>query len=50
MNNSDLATLAVLFGVITGIFWMVVGWRAMRAHERLADASELAARKLRERE
>jgi uncharacterized membrane protein len=50
MNNSDIATLALLFAIITGIFWMVVGWRAMRAHERIADASEQAARKLRERE
>jgi uncharacterized membrane protein len=46
MNSTDLGTLALLFAVGTGIFWMVVGWRAMRAHERLAEASELAARKL----
>jgi uncharacterized membrane protein len=27
------------FIVIVTIFWMVVGWRAMKAHERIADAA-----------
>jgi uncharacterized membrane protein len=31
---------AVVFGVAVSLFWMVVAWRAMRAHERLADATE----------
>jgi hypothetical protein len=35
-----LAVLAVIIGIGTGIFWMVVGWRAMKAHERLADSHE----------
>lgn len=35
---------AVILGLATTIFWMVVGWRAMRAHERLADAAEDAAK------
>ncbi len=43
-----LAVLAALFGIASAIFWMVVGWRAMRAHERIADVSEEAARRLRE--
>lgn len=30
--------LASLLAVVTTIFWMVVGWRAMRAHERIAQA------------
>jgi len=29
--------LASTLAVITTIFWMIVGWRAMRAHERIAD-------------
>ena len=29
-----VAVLAML------LFWMVVGWRAMKAHEKLADAVE----------
>ncbi len=42
--NAELAVGAVLFGFVSAIFWMVVGWRAMRAHERLADAAEYSAR------
>ena len=34
--------LATLF---VAVFWMVVGWRAMRAHERLARATEELARR-----
>jgi uncharacterized membrane protein len=42
-----LAVLAAIAAVISAIFWMVVGWRAMRAHERIADATEQAIQKLR---
>ncbi|MBK1832973.1 hypothetical protein [Roseibacillus ishigakijimensis] len=28
--------LVVGFGVVVTIFWMVVAWRAMRAHEKIA--------------
>jgi len=41
-------TLAILAAIFSAVFWMVVGWRAMLAHERLADAAELMARKFRE--
>jgi uncharacterized membrane protein len=37
--------LAMLVGVAYAVFWMVVGWRAMRAHERLAEATAELARK-----
>lgn len=48
-NGADaMVVLATLAAIATTIFWMVVGWRAMRAHERLAAASEQAAQKLRE--
>jgi hypothetical protein len=30
--------LAALWGLVVTIFWMVCGWRAMRAHERLAES------------
>lgn len=33
-----LAIGSVLSAILVSIFWMVVGWRAMRAHERIADA------------
>ncbi len=35
--------LATLFSTFVVIFWMYVGWRAMRAHERLAVAVERLA-------
>jgi len=48
-NPAGLVGLfAVLAGIFTAIFWMVVGWRAMRAHERLAAATEHIARTSRE--
>jgi uncharacterized membrane protein len=49
-SGGALAGFAILAGIFSAIFWMVVGWRAMRAHERIADASEQAVRKLRESE
>jgi hypothetical protein len=33
-----LAVVTGLFGLVVTIFWMWVGWRAMRAHERIADS------------
>jgi uncharacterized membrane protein len=42
------AVLAIVAAIFSAIFWMVLGWRAMRAHERLADAAEYIARKFRE--
>lgn len=30
-------------GILASLFWMVVGWRAMRAHERIAAALEKQA-------
>ena len=40
---NDWAYLTILVSVVTTIFWMVVGWRAMRAHERIAEEVLLAA-------
>ncbi len=37
--------LAVVWGLFVMIFWMVCGWRAMRAHERLANSVEQMSRK-----
>lgn len=33
-----LALASAVLGALTMIFWMIVGWRAMRAHERIADS------------
>lgn len=33
-----LAVIAILWGLFVTIMWLVIGWRAMRAHERIADS------------
>ena len=39
-NLQGVTILVMLLGIFSTIFWMVVSWRAMRAHEKLADAVE----------
>jgi hypothetical protein len=34
----SLAFLAILWGLFVTVMWMVIGWRAMKAHEKIADA------------
>lgn len=36
-GSALLIVLSSVFAVITTILWLVIGWRAMRAHERIAD-------------
>lgn len=31
-----LAALTAMVSIVVTIFWIVVGWRAMRAHEEIA--------------
>ena len=38
MNIQGLGAFAVIVGIITTIFWMFVAWRAMRAHEKIAES------------
>jgi hypothetical protein len=38
--------LVILGAVASAVFWMVVGWRAMLAHERLARAADHLASRL----
>ena len=40
----SLTVLTLIIGLFSAIFWMIVGWRAMRAHEKLADSMEWLAR------
>ena len=37
------AYVTILFGLVTTVIWLRIGWRAMRAHERIADAVEHGA-------
>ncbi|MYB63626.1 hypothetical protein F4083_03040 [Candidatus Poribacteria bacterium] len=39
------AVLAFLFNISITILWFVIGWRAMRAHEKLADYIEFMVRR-----
>ena len=39
-NLQGITALMMLLSIFSIIFWMVVTWRAMRAHEKLADAVE----------
>ena len=32
-----LTIVALIWALIVGFVWLVIGWRAMRAHEKLAD-------------
>jgi hypothetical protein len=33
-----LAFLVVVWGLFVTVIWIVIGWRAMKGHERIADA------------
>ena len=33
--------LAFLFNIFITVLWLFIGWRAMRAHEKMADYIEL---------
>ena len=35
-----LAILFAIWSVIVTLFWMYIGWRAMRAHESLAESAD----------
>ena len=40
MNTNEIqlwALVSVIGGCFVTIFWMVVGWRAMRAHEKISE-------------
>lgn len=40
-----LTIIAVLWGLFATIFWMVCAWRAMRAHEKLAESVDVLSRR-----
>jgi Flp pilus assembly protein TadB len=45
MGGMAFVFLAIVWGIFVTIFWMVCGWRAMRAHERLANSVDQISRK-----
>jgi hypothetical protein len=46
LNEADrrMVGLATAAGIASAILWLYVGWRWMRAYERMAAASEQKAR------
>ena len=40
-----LAAIAALFGFVVTVLWLIIGWRAAVAHERIAAALEKLAQK-----
>lgn len=49
MPSNDEVIFLILFTIVIflplTIFWMIVAWRAMRAHEKIADYVEWMVRK-----
>ena len=43
-----LAVLAALVSLFSMLYWMVMGARAVRAHELMANSMELVAKAMRE--
>ena len=41
-----LSIVTGFFGVAIAVLWLWIGWRAMRAHERIADALNQPEREL----
>lgn len=44
LGIGGLAVFAFLISTFITILWFVIGWRAMRAHEKMADYIELMIR------
>lgn len=42
---SLFAFLGIVWALFVTVFWMICGWRAMRAHEKLADFVALMSHK-----
>ena len=40
-----MGMIAVLWGFAITILWLYIGWRAMRAHEKLAQSVEEISKK-----
>ena len=50
LGFGGFAILAAVFGVIQLILWIVIAWRAMRAHENIASSLDELTRHLRRRD
>ena len=43
-------TFAIVLGLVQLIVWVVIAWRAMRAHEEIASSLDSLARHIRQRD
>lgn len=43
-GSINFGGFAVIVAVAGSLIWLLIGWRAMRAHERLSQAVEAIAR------
>jgi hypothetical protein len=50
MQFLGFSTFAVILGVIPMVLWLVIGWRAMRAHEDIATSLDSLTRHIRLRD
>ena len=46
MSSQMLIFIAAIWSLIVAIFWMVIGFRAMKAHENLAECHYELSRKV----
>ena len=47
IGSGARAILVSIFTLLTTVLWFVIGWRAMRAHERIAEVLDQRSRELR---
>jgi len=45
INGVGFGFVVIAVGILVTIFWMVCAWRAMRAHEKLAESVQELSRK-----
>ena len=50
LADQDLALAFMAIGILISILWLVIGWRAMKAHEKLAVQAERANDRLEEQD
>ena len=46
MESAVLAVIVVVCGIIVTLLWLIIAWRAMEAHERIAWCMQAALRNL----
>jgi hypothetical protein len=50
LDAGAFGAFAMIFAIVPMILWLVIGWRAMRAHEEIASSLDSLSRHLRLRD